>query len=192
MTSDDIVFSRKSGKISHRGYDLISYQIDLPSILAEGFPNRLFESVAEKYLKYLERLAKCRLVPEYEKMRDKKMRIREIKRSLKTPIEARLVWRATHVGERYLSLTCKTRLCDSEGGRVFTLKAITFDSENMTVARLGDLVKGRRKRGKFFFLKEKNLYVFKKGRAFADSETSAEQKMGVRLCNMNNKRVRNL
>lgn len=192
MTNYGIEFSRKSGKILHGGMITVQYRTETPSVMREGFPNSLFSDVTENYIKYLESFSARRLVPEYEKMKASGARARDVKKALGIPLDAFLTWRAEIIESRFLSLRCETRLTLSEAEKIFTLKTITIDLENMTVMRVSDFSKRRRKNRYAFFFKNKKLYIFKKERVFADSGASAEQKRGVRLCNMNNKRYQNL
>ena len=192
MTNHDIIFSRQNGKISHLSRDIILYSIDIPRVAHEGFPNDLFVDVADNYMKYLKGLAERTLIPAYEKMRSEGARTRDIKKELGIPLGAFLSWRYSNIGERYLSLRCETRLVFSDTEKIFTLKPVTFDLENMTVAKVSDFATHTILRKYSFFLKGKNLYVFDKGRVLADSLDSAEQKMGVRIRKMNKNSMQNL
>ena len=192
MANSNIVFSHNNGSIVHRGCVVISYEIDIPCVIAEGFPNALFITVADNYLTYLKRLSECRLIPLYDKMREDGMRARDVKKETGMPLEASLVWKVSHVEKRYLSMCCETSLTFSEKRKIFTLKTLTVDLENMTVARVSDFSTKRRKKKYSFFLSGKKLYVFDKKRVIADSTHEAKEKMGVRLRKMNNNRLQNL
>lgn len=184
--------SPRRGTVSHSGRDMVIYSIDLPKISADGFPNDLFAETADNYIRYLKNFTEQHLVPAYEKLCEEGARSRDIKRSLKIPRSAKLIWRAYTLSERFLSLCCETKLSFSDSESTFTLKTLTFDLENMTLMKASDFSKRILRKKRNFYIKDDKLYVFEKNRVFAVSEDEAKRKMGLRFRKIHNKRLLNL
>ena len=192
MTFHDISLTRKSGKISHAGREVIVYSIEIPEIADEKFPNSLFADTAQGYAEYLEALAENELFPELDRLISEQKRLREIRRELGIPINASLGWRFSFLGNKYLSARCETMLEYSNNKRLFTLRALTFDTENMTLKKARDFSKREKRRKYSFYLSGSKLCTFEKSSAFTEKNDSAGALMGLRICKIDNIEVQNL
>ncbi len=192
MTLHDISLTRKSGKISHLGREVVVYSIEIPEVTDDKFPNSLFTDTAQGYLEYLEAFAEKELFPELDRLVSEQKRLREIRRELGIPINAFLNWRFSFLGKKYLSARCETRLEYSNSKKLFTLRALTFDTKNMTLKKARDFSKRERRYKYSFYLSGSKLYTFKKNSAFTEKRDTADSLMGLRICKIDNIEVQNL
>lgn len=192
MTLNDITVTRQSGKISHAGREVVLYFLEIPDISDENFPSSLFTDTAEGYIKYLENFAEKELFPELDRLLAEEKRSREIRRELGVPINAFLTWNFSVFGEKYLSARCETRLEYSNSKKLFTLRALTFDRETMTLKKARDFSKGARGHKYSFYISSSKLYTFDKSRVFAENFDSARSNMGLRVCKIDKINNQNL
>ncbi len=192
MTLHDISLTRKSGKISHLGREMIIYSLEIPEIADEGFPNSLFTDTAHGYLKYLEAFAEKELIPRLERLVSEQKRLREIKRELGIPTNAFLVWKFSVFNEKYLSAICETRLEYSNSKKLYTLKALTFDMETMTLKKARDFSKSSKRHKYSFYISSSKLYTFDKNSVYAENFDNAMSNMGIRICKIDKIKCQNL
>ncbi len=192
MTIHNITAKRQSGKISHAGREVILYSLEIPQINDENFPNGLFADTAENYVKYLEKFTKREIIPELERLLGESKRSREIRRELGIPINAFLVWKFSIFNEKYLSARCETRLEYSNSQKLFTLKSLTFDTENMILKKASDFSKGARKHKHSFYIADSRLYTYEKNRVFAENRDAARSIMGLRIRKIDKIKAQNL
>lgn len=192
MTLHDISLTRKSGKISHAGREVIVYSIEIPEIADEKFPNSLFTDTAQGYVEYLEVFAQKELFPELDRLISEQKRLREIRREIGIEINAFLNWRFSLFDEKYLSARCETRLEYSNNKKLFTLRTLTFDLENMTLKKARDFSKRERRHKYSFYLSGSKLYTFEKNSAFTEKGDSVDSLMGLRICKIDNIEAQNL
>ncbi len=192
MKLQDITAQTKNGKISHLGREMILYRLEIPQIKDESFPNSVFNDTAENYIKYLEGFAEKELVPELERLLEESKRLREIRRELGIPINAFLSWKFSVFNEKYLSARCETRLEYSNFKRFFTLKALTFDTESMTLKKASDFSKGAGRYKYSFYISSSKLYTFEKNGVFAENSDSAASLMGARIRKIDKIKAQNL
>lgn len=188
MTLGDIKTEKTSGKISHLGREVILYTLEIPSISDEKFPNRIFGNTAENFVKYLEKLSSREISPVIERLTDEKKRYRDIKRETGIPIKASLVWKFDLYRKKYLSARCETHLEYSNSRDIFTLRTLNFDTDTMILKRAGDFSPKARKHGYLFYLTSQGIFTFTKKRVFASNRRDADEKFGIAICKIDNKR----
>ena len=180
--------TRKTGKISFMGREIILFSIDIPHCDSEdNILNSLFAQSAENYEKYIEAFAEKEIFPELKIMLESGKRSREIRDTLGIPIRATLVWKSYFFKEKYLSLRCETRLTYFDGKSVFTLKALNFDSENMTLKRAKYFSKKAHAKKQNFYIQGSKIYTFEKISAVSEnSYTNPEEIIKIRTFKIDN------
>jgi hypothetical protein len=170
--------TRKKGKISFAGREIILFSIDIPQCDDEdNILNGIFRQSAENYEKYLKKYAEKEIFPRLKIMLESGKRSREIRDTLGVPINASLVWKFCFFKEKYLSLRCETRLTYFDGRSVFTLKTLNFDSENMILKKAKYFSKKAHAKRQNFYIQGSKLYVFHKSAAISGNYSANSEEI---------------
>ncbi|MBQ2251856.1 MAG: hypothetical protein II329_02695 [Clostridia bacterium] len=170
--------TRKKGKISFAGREIILFSIDIPQCDDEdNILNGIFRQSAENYEKYLEKYAEKEIFPRLKIMLESGKRSREIRDALGVPINASLVWKFCFFKEKYLSLRCETRLTYFDGRCIFTLKTLNFDSENMILKKAKYFSKKARAKRQNFYIQGSKLYTFEKNYAVSENYSAKTEEI---------------
>ncbi|MBE6608829.1 MAG: hypothetical protein E7633_09780 [Ruminococcaceae bacterium] len=163
--------TKKTGKMSFSGRDIILYSIDVPQCDTDGsILNDFFKQTAENYEKYLEAFAEKEIAYKLKIMIETSKRSREIRDEIGIPIHASLVWKAFSFKEKYISLKCETRTIYSNSKSIFTVKALTLDTECMILKKAKHFSKKARKKKQNFYVQGTKIYTFDKDFAVCENE----------------------
>ncbi len=178
MKIENNAAERKTGKISFSGREIILYLLDMPHCDTDDDSlNWLFASTSENYLKYLEEFAEKNIIPELKSMIEGSKRSREIRNELGIPINATLNWKISSFKEKYISLRCESRLSYANGKKVFTVRALNFDTENMILKKAKHFSKKAVAKKDNFYIQGSKLCTFDRNFAVCENPDGKSEDM---------------
>ena len=170
--------TRKTGKISFAGREIILWSIDLPQCDSDdNILNVFFSLTAENYKKYLEAFAEKELVPKLKIMLENSKRSRDIRNELGIPLNASLSWNFFFFKEKYLSLKCETKMIFSNEKSAFTIKTLNLDTEKMILKKAKHFAKKAVAKKNNFYIQGSKLYTFDRNFAVCENSNSRSEDM---------------